>query len=539
MATDGHTHDHSALREYLGVLRRRKWIALAAIVLVPAAAFTFSHFQEAKYRASAEVLLSNQNISQQITGVTPASGQSTPDRVAQTQANLARVPLVAQRTLRAAGVHNRTAADLLRESSVQTQTNSDLLTFTVTDRDPSLASRLATQYARQYTAYRRQLDTGAIQRALTEVNSKISQLGGSGSSTGALYASLIEKQQTLETMLALQTSNAFVVRTAGSAGQVQPRPAHNAALGLLLGIVLGLGLAFLREALDTRVRSADDVAQQFGVPLLARVPAPPRELRAEDRLVMLSEPRSAKAEPFRVLRTNLEFVNIEHKAQTIVVTSALEGEGKSTTAANLAVALARAGKHVVLVDLDLRRPYLDRYFGILGRLRPNLVGVALGQIPLEDALVRIPLSERSAEDQAENGAGGILEVLAAGPMPPNPGEFSGSPIVADILDSLARRAPFVIIDTAPLLGVGDTLALSNAVHAMVLVTRLNLLRKPMLREVHRLLEAAPVNVLGFVVTDAEVEDQYGYGYGYGYHYGYGHQRDRKVHNITRASTARD
>jgi succinoglycan biosynthesis transport protein ExoP len=533
MTTDGHPHDHSALRDYLSVLRRRKWIALAAIVLVPAAAFTFSHFQKAKYRASAEVLLSNQNISQQIAGVTAAPGQSTPDRVAQTQANLARVPLVAHRTLRAARVHDRTAAELLRESSVQTQTNSDLLTFTVTDRDPSHASRLATQYARQYTVYRRQLDTGAIQRALTEVNSKISQLGGSGSSTGALYASLIEKQQTLETMLALQTSNAFVVRTATTAGQVQPRPAHNAALGLLLGIVLGLGLAFLREALDTRVRSADDVAQQFGVPLLARVPAPPRELRAEDRLVMLAEPGSVKAEPFRVLRTNLEFVNIEHKARTIVVTSALEGEGKSTTAANLAVALARAGKHVILVDLDLRRPYIDRFFGSPGS--PTLMEVALGLMPLEDALVRIPLSGRPAEDQGRNGPGGLLEVLAAGPQPPNPGEFSGSPIVADILESLAKRAPFVIVDSAPLLGVGDTLALSNAVHAMVLVTRLNLLRKPVLREVHRLLEAAPVNVLGFVVTDAEVEDQYGYGYGY--HYGYGHQRDRKVYDITHASSA--
>jgi tyrosine-protein kinase len=532
MTTDGHPHDHSALRDYLSVLRRRKWIALAAIVLLPAAAFTFSHFQEAKYRASAEVLLSNQNISQQIAGVTAAPGQVSPDRVAQTQANLARVPLVAARTLRAAGVHDRTVREFLRESSVQTQTNSDLLTFTVTDRDPSLASRLATQYARQYTVYRRQLDTGAIQRALTEVNSRISQLGGSGSSTGALYASLIEKQQTLETMLALQTSNAFVVRTASTAGQVQPRPVRDSALGLLLGIVLGLGLAFLREALDTRVRSADDVAQQLGVPLLARVPAPPRELRTEDKLVMLAEPGSVKAEPFRVLRTNLEFVNIEHKAQTIIVTSALEGEGKSTTAANLAVALARAGKHVVLVDLDLRRPYIDRFFGISGS--PSLMEVALGLMPLEDALVRIPLSGRPAEDQARNGPGGLLEVLAAGPMPPNPGEFSGSPIVADILDSLAKRAPFVIIDTAPLVGVGDTLALSNAVHAMVLVTRLNLLRKPVLREVHRLLEAAPVNVLGFVVTDAEVEEQYGYGYGY--HYGYGHQRDRKVYDITHAST---
>jgi succinoglycan biosynthesis transport protein ExoP len=533
---DEHSHEHSTLREYLSILRRRKWIALTAIVLVPAAAYTFSHFQKAEYQASAQVLLSNQNISQQVAGVAATAGQSsTPDRVVQTQADLARVPIVAERAIKAVGAPNRTAGYLLAHSSVQTQTNSDLLTFKVTDPVPSLAARFATQYARQYTIYRRQLDTGAILRALREVKSKIADLEASGERNGPLYASLVDKQETLQTIQTLQTSNAFVVRTAAGASKVRPRPVHNAALGLMLGLVLGLGLAFLREALDTRVRSADEVAQQLGVPLLARVPAPPRELRSEDRLVMVSEPRSVKAEPFRVLRTNLEFVNIEHKARTIVVTSALEGEGKSTTAANLAVALAHAGKHVILVDLDLRRPYVDRFFGISAS--PTLMEVALGLAPLEDALVSVDLGgPRTPETVARDGANrelGMLEVLAAGPVPPNPGEFSGSPILTGILDALAERAPFVIIDTAPLLGVGDTLVLTNAVDAMVIVTRLNMLRKPMLREVHRLLEAAPVNLLGFVVTDAEAEDQYGYGYGYGY----GRQRDREVYYSNYASAA--
>ena len=116
-------------------------------------------------------------------------------------------------------------------------------------------------------------------------------------------------------------------------------------------------------------------------------------------------------------------------------------------------------------------------------------------------------------------SGGLLEVLTAGVMPPNPDEFSGSPIVAGIIASLSKRAPFVIIDSAPLLGVGDTLALSQAVEGMVIVARLNRLRKPMLSEVKRLIDGTPVKVLGFVLTGADAEDTYGYA-----HYEYIHKR---------------
>lgn len=522
---------HSALHEYLAVLRRRKWLVLLAVVLVPAAAVGFSLTQKPKYQATAEVLLSRQNLAASLNNVIDPNLTVSPERLIQTQADIAAVPQVARRVVAAAGIRGLTAAQFLAASSVSAKTGADLLVFKVANREPTLAKRLATLYARAYIDYRQQLDTAGLERARLELSGRISAVEAAGDRKSALYASLVGKEQQLTTMEALQTSNAYLVRPADGASQIQPRPVRNGILGLALGLVLGLGLAFLREALDTRVRSADDIGDRLELPLLARIPTPPRALRSDDKLVMIAEPRSAKAEPFRMLRANLEFVSREQEARTIAVTSALEGEGKSTTAANLAVALARAGEHVVLVDLDLRRPYLDRFFRIQDR--PNLIDVVLNRAPLEAALVPIalggtPSGSRVASDNGPARATGMLEVLTAGPLLRNPGEIAGLSSVANILASLAKRARFVIVDTAPLLSVGDTLAMSDSVDAMLLVARLKMLRKPMLKELSRLLEGAPVEVLGFVVTEAEAEDRYG-GYGYYYHYGYGQSRGRRLY----------
>ena len=363
----------SSLRDYLRVLRRRKWLVIAVAVLVPAAAVALSLRQQRLYQASSEVLLSRQNLAAQLTNTQDPSLLQDPTRLIQTQANLARVPAVAARALKAAHVSGRTAdrTSLARPASQLSRAPTcwSSRSLTRTRRSLLASPRRTRNSSRSIGASSTPL---LCRGRASELEGRLKALEAAGDRQSALYASLVDKEQQLRTIEALQTANAFVVRSGGKAVQVQPRPVRNGVLGLALGLLFGVGLAFLWETLDTRVRSAEEIAERLGLPLLARIPAPPRRLRNENRLVMLADPAGIHAEAFRMLRTNLEFANLERGARTIMVTSAVETEGKSTTIANLAVALARAGKRVALVDLDLRRPFLARLFALdTNSPRPN------------------------------------------------------------------------------------------------------------------------------------------------------------------------
>lgn len=509
-------HEGSSLHDYLAVLRRRKWLVLLAVVVVPAVAVALSLLQTPKYQASAEVLLSRQNLAALVNSVAEQSDGNDAARIAQTQADLAQAPAVARRTIETAGIKNMTPQQFLEVSSVSAKSDADVLVFTVGNRYPSLAKRLATLYASSYIAYRNELDTAALTRARREVLDRIRALESSGDSTSALHASLVDKEQQLATMEALQTSNASLIKPAQSATKTQPRPARNAALGLALGVLLGIGLAFLRDALDTHVRSADAISRRLGLPILAQIPQPPRSLRGSGRLAMVDGPDSIYAEPFRILRANLDV--IDHSAKTIMVSSAIEGEGKSTTVANLAVAAARTGRDVILADFDFRNPRLGTFFPDGGR--QGLTDVAEGRISLGEALVPVILgngSPKNGHATTSNGTAGwhaSLRFLPAGTLPPNPGEFIGSTRVEEVLADLAARADIVLIDSAPMLGIGDALTLTARVDGLILVARLNLLRRPMLRELDRALARCKAKALGIVVTDVAAADTYGYAYGY-------------------------
>jgi polysaccharide biosynthesis transport protein len=516
----------SSLRDYLQVIRRRKWIIVVSAIVLPLAALAFSLQQSAMYESSSQVLLSQQDIGSQLTGVQSVLGvdgvygSDTAD-----QAQVARSPNVVVRVIRALHLTTTTPA-FLAGSSVTTGLNSNILTFHVSNHDPKLASAMASAYADAYVQYRLAVDTAGIEAARQDLGKRIAT-----APAGAVRTSLLEKDQTLEEMLALNTADASVIRQAGTATQIAPRTKRNVALGLVLGIFLGAGLAFLREALDTRIRSAEEISTRLGLPLLARLPEPSRKLQNENGLVMLEEPTGTQSEAFRMLRTNLEFVTVGKDARVIMVTSAVEKEGKSTTIANLAVAMARAGQRVVLVDLDLRKPFLDRFFNL--RAGPGLTQVVLGHVSLREAVVSVPLlsggkpggapaSNGNSVKVMGNGHGsmlpqGSLHLLASGPIPPDPGEFVGTEKLGEILAELRRVADVVLVDAPPLFHVGDGLVLSAKVDAIVVVTRMEIVRRPMLNELKRLLESSPTLKLGFAVTGAEAEEGYGNGYG-GYYY---------------------
>jgi polysaccharide biosynthesis transport protein len=511
----------STIRDYARLLLRRKWIVLTVIVLVPTLAVFFSLRQPSLYRASSQVLLKQGSLAATLSGIQDTSVYLDPNRVAQTQIELASTSAVATHVLKAAGVHDRTAGALLGSLSISPEPNADILNFSVTDRDPALAARLANEYANQYTIFRRQLDTASLDKALSDVSRRIDELKATGQSSYA--RSLVGKAQQLQTLKALENSNAVVARPADGASKVQPTPKRYGVLGLALGLMLGIGLAFIRDALDTRIRSADEIAQRLGIPLLARLPEPPKRIQKADGLVMLENPTGVQAEAFRVLRTNLDFVNVERKARMIMVTSALEKEGKSTTIANLAVALARTGRRVALVDLDLRRPYLHRFFKLDGR--PGVTNVVLGHAFLDQATARvaIPVVEANGDLGEGNGhspVGGFLDVLPSGPIPPDAGEFVGTRAVSTILRDLSLLYDLVLIDTPPILHVGDALTLASHVDALLLVTRLPAVRRPILKELKRVLENSPGAKLGFALAGAQLEEGYGYGYGYYYHSAY-------------------
>lgn len=521
-----HASDASGLSHYLRVLRRGAWIVVLTAAITAALAVYLSLRQPKLYEASADVFLNGQNLAASLADIQPA--YVDPQRTAETQARLARGPAVAERAIKELNLRSRTGDALLGESTVTTTPSADILTFTVQDRDPTMATRLATGYASAYTNYRHELDTKSLVQAREEIERRMAEMKAEGGQGSQLYANLADKDERLRTTELLQTSNASLVRAAKGAAQIQPQPRRNGILGFILGLMLGVALAFLRDALNTRVRTASEIQERLELPLLGRVPEPPRKLRGQHGLTMLANPHAPEAEAYRMLATNLDFVNLDRGASSIMITSASRGEGKSTTISNLAIAFARAGRKVALVDLDLRRPTIDRLFKLDRDL--GVTHVALGRASLENALIRIQVldSDRGLADASSNGAGpGYLDVLPSGSLPPNAAEFAGSHALSDVLAQLSERADLVLVDAPPILQVSDTMMLSAKMDGLLVVTRLPEIRRPVVEELRRVLETAPVVKLGFVVTGTGAGETYGYGYGYQYGYETPRRRERE------------
>jgi succinoglycan biosynthesis transport protein ExoP len=530
--SDKFSNRPTALADYVAIFRRRLWIIVLPLVLVPAMALLLSSEQKSVYEASAEIYVKRADIAAAVAGVTDPTLQVDPTRFLKTKASVVRSPRLAERVVERAGVPGMTPGLFLGSSSVSPNPDADLLEVAVTSPEPNNAVLLVNTYATEMTEYLTEIDTDRVNDALENVKTRIASLRAQGVSLGSsAYADLLHTQTQLETVGKLLANNTQVLRPAEGAGRISPRPRRDAILGVLVGGFLGIGLAFLAEALDKRVRSDREVEEALGLPLLARIPKPSRRLRKAGDIVMLAEPRSIGAEPIRKLRTNIEFTNLDRHVRTIIVTSSIQREGKSTTIANLGVALARAGRRVALVDLDLRRPYLHRFFKVPSA--PGLTDVVLGRLELSDALRQVLIATPQARGahrgnartaapvaaESTNGhhhVGAVLNVLPAGTLPPDAGEFVGTEPVGQILKTLGEQFDYVLIDAPPLLAVGDALALSASADAMFVLVRLKVVHRGMLKELARLLEGCPAEKLGYVLAAAEFGEGYGYQYAYEY-----------------------
>ncbi|MHA7239335.1 tyrosine-protein kinase domain-containing protein [Arthrobacter sp. TMS1-12-1] len=275
-----------------------------------------------------------------------------------------------------------------------------------------------------------------------------------------------------------------------------PNTRLNLALGLLVGLALGVGAAVLRTTLDTRVRSESDVRRISDAPLLGGISF---DADAQKKPLLTQAPtQSPRAESFRQIRTNLQFAHVSHRSKAMLVTSSLPGEGKTTTATNLAIAIAQGGQSVVLVDADLRRPRVDEYLGL--ERNAGLTTALIGRADVEDLLQPWGTDE--------------LYILTAGQIPPNPSELLGSDAMKQLISRLEEKFDAVIIDAPPLLPVTDAAVLSRQVGGVVVVIGSSKVKLPDLQKSLGNLEMVDADLLGVVINFLPTKGPDAYSYSY-------------------------
>lgn len=456
------------LRDYFGVLRRRKFVLVVTTLVVVGGALAASFLQTPRYRATAELLL-QPRASERIFAPTQESTQYG-DRKARVDTEL---QIMKSRSVRSA------AAEVIGHPvnvDISVEADTDVVRVAATSTEPKEAADIANAYANVYIKTRRQQTIDDLLAAASEVQAKISDLDAkvaevdnappedvAGSSE---RQALLSQRSTFSAQLSqLQLANnltksggaQLVSRAEAPTTPFAPTPLRNGLAAAVVGILLGAGLAFLRDHLDDTVRSAEALETLSGLTVLGSIPAL-QSWRNESKAVLaaVSNPESHSAEAYRSLRTSVQFLRLDRTLRTIQFTSALAGEGKSTTVANMAVAFGSIGQRVLVVCADLRRPRLHTFFGV-----DNVVGlssVILGSVPLSDAVVPAP--------EIEN-----VSVLPSGALPYNPSEFLANSRVRDVLASLADQWDVVLIDSPPIVPVSDGLVLAGEVDATILVAR--------------------------------------------------------------------
>lgn len=444
------------ISEYLHVLRRRWRTVTVVTFLAVLLAGTLTVLTAPTYTATTQAFVS-----------TPSSG-STADLLQGNNFSQQRVrsytdivvtPVVLDPVIRELDLRT-TARSLASRVFASSPPDTVLIDISVEDGTPSEAARTANAIAKSFAARIAELEAPA------------------DGSDSPVRISIVRPAETPE-------------------APTSPQPLRNVALALAVGLLAGLALALLRQRLDTAVTGEEDVLGLTEAAVLGAIAFDPR---AKSMPLALHDTHSPRAEAFRRLRTNLQFVDVANEPRSIVITSAVAGEGKSTTAVNLGTTLALAGRRVCLVEGDLRQPKTAEYLGLEPAV--GLTTVLIGRAELDDVL------------QPWGDIG--LDVLPAGEIPPNPSEILGSEAMAGILRRLEAAYDIVIIDAPPVLPVTDAAILSRLADGAILVTGCGRVERGAVAKAVSSLNTVNARILGLVLNmvrqDRESPESYGYGY---------------------------
>lgn len=453
------------LHEFLKVLRARWITAVVSTVVILLAAVIYTLTTTPLYQASTRLFVSTsagQSASELYQG-----NRLSQDRVL-SYTELLMGETVAQRTVDKLNL-DVSATDLKARVTAKAKPDTVLIDVDVLDESPVRARDIANVLSDEFVVMVRELETpdpGARPDARV----------------------IVEQRATIP------------------ASPAVPNPKRNILGGLALGLLIGMGLAILRDRLDRTVKTRELVEELTNVGLTGSIPIDKE--RRKDPAISFDTNNTSIAEAFRKLRTNLQFLNVDHPPRVIVITSSSPSEGKSTTAINIALALAEADLNVVLVDGDMRRPTVSKYLGLVGSV--GFSTVLSGGASLHEALqpTRFPR----------------LTVLTAGAIPPNPSELLGSQAAKRVLGELREQFDFVIVDSPPLLAVTDSAILATNADGALIMVRFGETKREQLTHAVNILGSVGATLLGavFTMTPARSGSYYHYNYKY---YGSDHPRE--------------
>jgi succinoglycan biosynthesis transport protein ExoP len=471
----------------LSVLRRR-WLLIVGIVAVCTVVVVVQHQRAGKsYAATASVAFRSTTLPDAALQVSSA-GSGEPLRDAATEGLIAHSPEVAE------GVRHQlhiptSAEELLGQVSVESAPNADVLHFTATTKDPDYSARLANAFANQYIDFKAAAQVATIEAAQRQLQQQITALPPKSTSRIALE----ESQERLGGIRAVAGGGANIIGLATPPTQpAGTKLSTTFIVGLLVGLAIAFSVIFLLESLNRRIKTIEEFEQEYRLPALAGVPQGAFSSP-------LARERDGSLEPYRILRSALDFTAVTRQVDTLLVTSAVPGEGKTTVAVDLAHAIALTGRRTVLVELDLRRPTFANHFGL--RPRDGLTSAIVGHEGAAELLIQ-PFRELPS-----------LSVLPAGRLPPNPSELLGSPSLVELLAGLSEdEDTFLVLDAPPLNPVADAQVLLNnaAINAAIVVARVNKTTREEVRRARAILGRHMVEPVGLVVTGLRDAGRYGY-----------------------------